>query len=367
MIAFVPTNGTLTIQILTMIDVKEDWRAFLISIGGHSDPEEFVHFDDPRTEIRAANEGNVLANLAQLGLIRVRGNDAGNFLNGQLSNDLRLLDAQHSHLSAYCSPQGRVLAVFRVFRRGDDFLLQLPAELTETIVKRLRMFVLRAKVTLDIVEDLTPLGLIGPDAMRILETASLPAPLTVDGVATQNEITVLSVPGIRPRFEILSTTATAKLLWSALAARALPAGPSAWVWHDIQAGIPAVRRQTSEAFVPQMLNLDVLGGINFKKGCYTGQEIIARMHYLGRLKQRMYRAHLHAERAPPPGEPIYSAASPEQSVGNVVQLTAALNSGYDLLAVMQITSATGGELHLGSAQGPSLTLETLPYSFDSVT
>ena len=352
------------IEMFKKLNVNDEWKTFLMSIGGHADPEGMVHFDDPHIEIRAANEGNVLVTLTQLGLIRVGGIDAGDFLNGQLSNDLRLLDARYSQLSAYCNPQGRALAVLRVFRRGGDFWLQLPAELAEGIVKRLRMFVLRAKVTLDIEADLTPLGLIGPDAAGILETASLPVPQAVDRVATQNEITVLSIPGIRPRFEILGPTAAAKSLWRALAVPALSVGPSAWIWHDIQAGLPSVSPPTSAVFVPQMLNLDVLGGINFKKGCYTGQEIIARMRYLGRLKQRMYRAQVHVERAPSPGEPIYSTASPEQSVGSIVQATAAPDSGYDLLAVIQIVSAATGELCLGSAQGPNLTLETLPYSLE---
>lgn len=355
--------GTTT-DIPKKLNMGDEWKNFLVSIGGHADPEGLVHFADPRAEVRAANEGNVLVTLSQLGWIRVGGINADDFLNGQLSNDPRLLDAQYSQLSAYCNPQGRALAVLRVFRRGAEFWLQLPAELTDGIAKRLRIFVLRAKVTLDVGADLTPIGLIGPDAAAILETASLPVPQAVDRVATRNDITVMKVPGIRPRFEILGPIAAAKSLWQTLARQALPVGPQAWVWHDIQAGLPAALQQTSAVFVPQMLNLDVLGGINFKKGCYPGQEIVARVHYRGRPKQRMYRARVHAQGIPTPGEPIYSTESREQSVGNVVQATAAPDGGYDLLAVVQIVSAASGELRLGSTQGPNLALETLPYSLE---
>ncbi len=137
-----------------------------------------------------------------------------------------------------------------------------------------------------------------------------------------------------------------------------------WAWLDIMAGIPSVHPGTNEEFVPQMANLEVVGGVNFKKGCYPGQEIVARMQYLGKLKQRMYRAHFAGEVAPRPGDAIYAPDFPGQSAGTVVEAQPSPDGGYDLLAVIQISSADAGELHFGSETGPRLTLQ-LPALFPS--
>jgi len=140
----------------------------------------------------------------------------------------------------------------------------------------------------------------------------------------------------------------------------VPTGPQAWTWLDIAAGVPRIDAATSEQFVPQMVNLELLSGVDFKKGCYPGQEIVARMHYLGRLKQRMYRA--HAESAVTPGTPIFAPDLPGQPTGAVIASAVAPAGGYDLIAVLQMSSAAGGVLHLGSATGPTLQLLPLPYA-----
>jgi hypothetical protein len=134
-----------------------------------------------------------------------------------------------------------------------------------------------------------------------------------------------------------------------------------WDWLDIMAGIPGVHPETSDAFVPQMANLEIVGGVNFKKGCYPGQEIVARMQYLGKLKQRMYRARFEGNTQPHPGDSIFAPDFPGQSAGTVVAAQPAPDNGFDLLAVIQISSAEAGELHLGSETGPKLSLQNLPY------
>lgn len=139
-------------------------------------------------------------------------------------------------------------------------------------------------------------------------------------------------------------------------------GARCWAWLDIMAGIPTVYPQTSERFLPQAANLDLLGGINFRKGCYTGQEIIARLRYLGKLKQRMYRAHADTERVPEPGANLYGASAGAQAVGTVVDAQPSPQGGCDLLAVAYIDSVQGEALRLSEPVGPELALQPLPYA-----
>ena len=345
------------------ITVNAAWESFLLKQGAVLEAGRVRHFGDAAQERRAAAQGNILADLSDQALIRARGDDTLNFLNGQLSNDLRQLDAAHSQLASWCSPKGRMLVVFRLFRRGSDTLLQFPAALLESTLKRLRMFVLRSKVTLENVEaELVSIGLSGPDAKKILTEAAGFAPSGDDGCETRAEVTIISLPGPHPRYEIIAPTAVVEKLWESLKSKATPVGPAVWAWLDIMAGIPSVHLGTSEEFVPQMANLEAVGGVNFKKGCYPGQEIVARMQYLGKLKQRMYRAHFADETAPRPGDAIFAPDFPGQSAGMVVEAQPSPDGGYDLLAVIQISSAAAGELHFGSETGPKLSLQPLPYS-----
>lgn len=342
--------------------MNDTWKSFIQGQGGILDGERAQHFGKPADERRAAAQANVLVDLSDQALIRARGADTQNFLNGQLSNDVRRLDATHSQLAAWCSPKGRMLVIFRLFRRGDDTLLQFPASLLEPTLKRLRMFVLRAKVTLDNVDaELVNFGLSGPDAEKLLRDAAGFAPGEINGSETRDEITIIKLAGPYPRFEIIAAPDNVIKLWNDLKTKALPAGAPVWAWLDIMAGIPSVHPETSEAFVPQMANLEIVGGVNFKKGCYPGQEIVARMQYLGKLKQRMYRGHIRYETSPRPGDAIFAPDLPGQSAGTVVSAQASPDNGFDLLAVIQISSAEAGELHLGNESGPRISLHNLPY------
>jgi hypothetical protein len=346
--------------------VTSDWKSFLESQGAVFAHDRVQNFGHASEERRAAAHGTILADLSDTALIRARGAEVQNFLNGQFSNDLKQLDAAHSQLAAWCSPKGRMLAIFRVLRRGDDYLLQLPMALQADMLKRLRMYVLRAKVTLDSMdEELRAIGVSGPTAEKILTTHTGFSPEGENSCSTQGDLTILRLPGIHPRFEIIAPVPAARKLWEHLKAEATMAGPGVWAWLDIMAGIPTVLPPTSEAFVPQMANLELVGGVNFKKGCYPGQEIVARMQYLGKLKQRMYRARVESDILPHPGDSIFAPNFPGQSAGTVVAAQPAPDNGFDLLAVIQISSAEAGELHLGSETGPRLALQPLPYSFPS--
>ena len=342
--------------------MNETWKNFIRIQGAILDGNRVQHFGHPAEERRAAALGHVLADLSDYSLIRARGDDTLNFLNGQLSNDIRQLDATRSQLAAWCNPKGRMMVIFRLFRRDKDYLLQLPAALQENTLKRLRMFVLRAKLTLENADtELSCVGLSGPEAEKRLRESAGFAPKGDNACETRDEMTIIRLPGPHPRFEIVAPTAAVAKLWDILKSGATPVGPAVWAWLDIMAGIPGVHPETSEEFVPQMANLEVVGGVNFKKGCYPGQEIVARMQYLGKLKQRMYRAHFTGERAPRPGDAIYAPDFPGQSAGTVVEAQPSPDGGHDLLAVIQISSAGAGELHLENENGPRLSLQPLPY------
>lgn len=345
--------------------MKSDWKAFLLNKGAEVlDDSSVQSFGNEERELRIVTTGDVLADLSHLGLISVHGEEAASFLQGQFTGDVRQVDPQHSQLSAYCSPKGRMLASFRIFMRGDSYYLCLPRSLVEGTLKRLRMFVLRAKATLEDASDsLVRIGFSGPKAEAQLADYLGAIPQQLDEVVQTQELSVIRIPGPHPRFEIHGEVEPMKKLWTVLDVRGAPVGRGPWELLDIRAALPTVYEQTADAFVPQMTNLQILGGVNFKKGCYTGQEVVARMQYLGKLKRRMYRARVETEERPQPGDALFTADSSGQSAGKVVNAQPSPDGGYELLAVVEIASADDARLHLGSAGGPTLEILAMPYAF----
>lgn len=337
-----------------------DWDKFLRATGASINNGQVAHYGDPSAEIRAAAASEVLADLSHLSLIAVAGSDAASFLQGQLTNDIRRVDGAHSQLSAYCNPQGRMLAVLRVLLRADTFLLQLPVSLRDTIMTRLRTYVLRAKVQLTAADDeLQRIGLAGPRAFELLrEHLGKEPPREIDHCTERGELQIVRLPGVEPRYLIIGPAADLRTFWQNMVTIARPVGAACWAWLDILAGVPTVYPPTSGAFVPQMANLDLLHGLSFDKGCYAGQEIVARLHYRGKLKQRMVRLHREGGAPPQPGDPINATAPEDQSAGTVVDARPAASGGYDLLAVVHTSNVHGGELRLGSTTIP---LAPLPY------
>ena len=234
------------------------------------------------------NHPTIAVPLTQLGLIEARGADAGAFLQGQLSNDVRKLSAQQAQLSSYNSPKGRMLAVLHVLRTDGAFLLELHASLLESTLKRLRMYVLRSKVTLA-VADRALLGVAGPDAAARLADLELPAPQAPLACAWSADACVMRRIGELPRYSVLAPAARIEQWQQRLAATTTAGTEEDWKRLAIEAGVPTIYPQTQDRFVAQMCNLDALGGISFDKGCYTGQEIIARVHYRGAVKRHMNR------------------------------------------------------------------------------
>ncbi len=348
--------------------MSREWQIFLHNAGAVIDDGHVVHFGNPSRETQIAVSGEVIADLSHRALIAVSGADAEKFLQGQLTNDILAVTNGQSQLSAYCSPKGRALALFRVFRREQGLYLALPEPLLQATLERLRKYVLMSKVTFTVEAELVQIGYSGARSIQHLRAIIDPLPEAENAVAHAHGITAIRVPGPSPslrspRFELIGPEAALKSLWTRLDVHAAPVGAGPWALLDILAGIPALSPETVDAFVPQMLNLDLLGGINFKKGCYTGQEIVARTHYLGKLKRRLYRLHYSSDVPPAPATAIYSTARRgDEAAGAVVSAQAAPDGGIALLAVLQTEAVNQGELRLGSSDGPLCTVQTLPYS-----
>jgi folate-binding protein YgfZ len=304
-----------------------------------------------------------LTDLSHFGLIRISGADSREFLQGQLTNDINAVTPALAQFSSYCNPKGRMLGSFWIFQRDEDLYLQLPAGLLESVLKRLRMFVLRSDASLhDASAELARFGISGDCSADLLPFA----PGDAKACQTRDQVTVIRLPGDRPRFELIGPPEILAQTWRRLLDSAEQAGPDFWSLMDIRAGMPTVFEDTIEAFVPQMANLQLIGGISFTKGCYTGQEVVARMQYLGKLKRRMYHAHVDTTQAPVRGTEVFSPSSESaQGAGRVVDVAASPQGGYELLAVVQISSAETDDLHIGDADGPRLSLLDLPYPFDT--
>ncbi len=342
--------------------MSPEWKEFLESRAARIDEDGGVRFDDS-TEPPAC----ALFDLSHLGLIAVEGPEAVSFLQGQITQDATQVTEGRSLMASHCSPKGRMLASFRLLRRGEAIYLQLPVELLASVLKRLRMYVLRAKAELrDASEELIRIGLSGDCAPDLLARQIGAVPSSPNEVTRSGELSCLRIPDPTPRFELVGPIEPIRRLWEALDGPATPIEPGYWALLDIRAGLPTVRPETVEAFVPQMANLQLLDGVSFRKGCYTGQEVVARMQYLGKLKRRMYLAHTEPGTAPRAGDELFAAGSVSgQGAGRVVDAGPTPEGGYDLLAVVEILSAEADDVHLRAPDGPRLSFRPLPYGFDN--
>ncbi|WP_026435219.1 folate-binding protein YgfZ [Acidovorax sp. JHL-9] len=295
---------------------------------------------------------NGIAPLSHLGVIRVEGEDAAKFLHGQLTQDFALLGMDQARLAAFLSAKGRMQASFIGFKRSaTEVLLVCSRDLLPATLKRLSMFVLRAKAKLtDATADFALYGVAG-ESIHSVAFGAQPA-WCKTGIGSATVVHLYPADGA-PR-----------ALWVAPASDAAPAGPALdpalWLWSEVRSGVATLTTPVVEAFVPQMLNYESVGGVNFKKGCYPGQEVVARSQFRGTLKRRAYVAHATAEVAV--GSEVFSTADLEQPCGTVVQVAPAPGGGFDVIVSLQITAAQEGGLQVGAAGGVALSLLPLPYA-----
>jgi hypothetical protein len=357
-----------------------NWQNFLTRYGAAIEAGVVQSFGDPAAELDATAQDTVLCDLSQFGTLRVSGEEAQSFLQSLLSNDIREVSSSHAQLSSLNTAKGRMLATLLIWREGDDYLLQLPRVLCEPVRKKLSMYVLRAKVKITNASDgIISLGLSGANAQEILRTqfGELPQqnlaithlhpstrPLVlseVEGSGRTEDTIGSSIKISSTRWQINTSVPHATALWPTLSQHARPVGSACWDWLNIRSGIPVILQQTQEQFVAQMVNLELIGGVNFKKGCYPGQEIVARMQYLGKLKRRMYLAHLDSKDAPQAGDELFSADMEGQASGMIVNAAPAPGGGYDVLASVQSSSHATQTVHWKSLQGAALQFLPLPY------
>jgi folate-binding protein YgfZ len=284
-----------------------------------------------------------LAKLEHYGLLLASGADARAFLHGQLTNDIEHLAEGHARYAGWCSAKGRLLATLLVIPHGEAYLLQIARDIAAPVAKRMAMFVLRSRVKLTEVSqgwlqygawggaELAALGLEAPE--RNLETTSTQG---VTAVCVEPERYLLLVPG--ERSDAIRTDA----------------GGEAWALAEVRAGRPLVAQATQDQFVPQMVNFELAGGVDFKKGCYPGQEIVARAQYKGAVKRRMYR--LHGTAPLSPGQDLYSDAVPGEPSGTVVNAARG-----EALAVLQVSAVEAGSPIRAQPQGPALEVFALAY------
>lgn len=286
-----------------------------------------------------------------LGVIRVEGEDAAKFLHGQLTQDFALLGLSEARLSALCSPKGRVLATFVGFKRGPaEILLVCRKDILPAMVKRLSMYVLRAKARISDASDaFVARGLMGPTVLSVAGVAG--APWSRVDVADASVVFLYPADG------------APCALWVAPQGTpppdAAPASAEAWQLAEVRSGVAWVGAATTDAYVPQMLNYESIGGVNFKKGCYPGQEVVARSQFRGTLKRRAVLA--RAGHALAPGDALFLASEPDQPAATVVQSAAGLAGGAEAILSGQISAFAGGSLHLGAATGPTVELLPAPY------
>ena len=332
----------------TMNAMNSNWQEFLGAGGARIDQSLVTDFGDSKAELAAAREATVVSPLTHLGLIEFVGDDAKSFLHNQLTSDVNHLGSASAQHSAWCTAKGRMLASFLLYRDAADYRALLSADLLAAIQKRLKMFVLRAKVVIsDVSSGHEVIGLSGANALLALTNAGLPAPARPMEVAAFADGVVIRLDATR--YALIVASAGAAVLWTKLAASARPVGTPVWQWLDIQAGVALISESTREAFIPQMTNFDKIGGVSFHKGCYPGQEIVARTQYLGKVKRHLYR--IHAKGLIAAGAAMFTPESPEHPCGMVATAAPAPDGGYDALAVIQESFATASDLELGVPGG----------------
>jgi folate-binding protein YgfZ len=298
--------------------------------------------------------------LSHEGVLAVRGVDAGKFLQGQLTCNIDYLGDAKATLGARCTQKGRMQSSFRILPEGDGYLLAMASELIEAQLLDLKKYAVFSKSKLtDESASWVRFGVNNGD--NALTALGLDLSQDTDAVARANDVIAIRVSPARAELWVRADQADA--LRATLAESLTEGSLNDWLLGQIRAGLGQVFGPTREALIPQMINLQAVGGVSFKKGCYTGQEIVARMQYLGKLKRRLYRLNLSDSQLPQPGAPLFSPVH-GSAVGEVV-IAAQAGDGIELLAVLQADAAEDGNIHLGAPDGPALQLSDLPYTLDS--
>lgn len=310
-----------------------------------------------------------IAPLRDLGLTQVTGDDAVNFLHNQLTNDVEHLGVNEARLAAYCSPKGRILASMFFWKTNEDIFLQMSSTLQPAIQKRLQMFVMRAKVQLvNVSSDYCVVGLGGETAGTVLRQWFPQLPIDTYGKVDNAFGTLIRMADAfgQARYQWITKNKILDDNWPILQQQLTPVNDNVWRFAEIMAGIPHIIDVTQEKFVPQMVNFELIGGVNFKKGCYPGQEIVARSQYLGKLKRRMSIAVIRSSDVQA-GMDVFAENDITQPCGMIVNATAHGADESVCLVELKVADQENGSVHLGNAAGATLQFLPLPYPMLDVT
>jgi len=344
--------------------VDSQWKEAMRAARGQFEHDTLLHFGDLEAELSASLRTDVFTDLSQLGIIEATGKDAGPFLHALLTSDISAIADGQSVIAAWCTPKGQVITVLRVAHHEERYLLLLPADMTDAVARRLQLYVLRRSVTLkNRSADLCRLGVSGNGLPPLCATQRLPLPNEQGQVAQDGALTAIRLTGSCPRAIFIAEREPLQALWHRLFTLISPVTPQAWTMLDILAGIPMVTRATSEKYLPQVLNLHCLGGVSFNKGCYPGQEVIARLKFRGQLKRRLYLAFGEARALAAPGSAVYDD---KDRIGEVL-IASPHPEGMVLLAVLPLAYREGGAIFLHEPGGIPLRLQAMPYPLEEIS
>jgi folate-binding protein YgfZ len=337
----------------------QQWDTWVAAKGGRILEHGKVEFTSHEQDLALLAGGNtILSPLCDFALIRARGDDALTFLQGQLSSDLREVDATHSQYSSFSNAKGRLQANLWIWGYQSDYYLMLPADIAPTLHKRLSMFVLRSKVKLELVtQEWKLIGLAGEQAKASLIGIGITPPAPQHAECETAFGFAVALPS--GAYLLAAKADCADSVVEPLLQDAKLVGSEAWSLLDIRAGRPWITLPTYEHFVAQMANHELIGAVSFKKGCFPGQEIVARTQYLGKLKKRLF--HVRLPQGAKPGDELFSPTMREQAIGMVVNVCRVNNEQAEALAVVQINCWDSG-VHYSSLEGPLLERLELPYT-----
>lgn len=338
--------------------MNTDWKKYL--------QEKLSATTDTVGDNKKAGTENIMCDLSQYSTIVIAGDDASNFIQGQFTNDISNVNDHTGQISGFCNKKGRMVANFRLFLHQGNYFLSIKNNLVEISISHLQNYILRSHVAIqDVSEQLIHIGIAGNKSAEFLSAFIDNISDEIDSVSHNADYIALRVAGTTPRYEIFCSFEHAKTLWDNVSKEADVVNASSWDYLNIQAGTPFIDINTSGEFVPQMANMELINGVSFTKGCFTGQEIVARMHYLGKLKKRTFKIHIASEEKPNTGDKLFAEnARAGQNTGAILQVEESAESGFDALAVIQIAD-TESKLFLNDANGPEVTVKTLPYNIDA--
>lgn len=299
--------------------------------------------------------------LPDLSLLRLAGVDAETFLQGQACCDVSLCTLDTSITGALCNPQGRMYSSFRLAKNGDhSYLLRTNTDISQDSVAGLGKYIVFSKAEIELANNYVVYGIFGHDAADFLKQTFGQVPESVATSTTVDSATLIKLDDQVSRFECwIDITSPLKTTLD----NQSQGSPEHWKQENIKAGWGEIEAKTVDMFLPQMLNYQATGQISFTKGCYTGQEVVARMHYRGKLKRRMYLASIETKKEPSAGQPLFDGKS-EQSIGNLVNIASTKQGLYQVLAVITNAQAEAGKVYLQQDGSTPLLILELPYSID---